>query len=231
MRVWLPSGCERYIMAMRPVLRRMDAATYVKDIEASRAFYELLGFWEVRSGRGPASAWSAMRNGRDTVLLTWTRPPLPVPQFPLLFYFFFEDLDALLDTLEDAGLNPVRLGHPPHAPGGEVKVTDPDGNTILLAQEEHSPTQPPVSDENEKDWFSILKEAAALVQARGGTTAQCEIRRAGKACSQQAEVKLADSAGHSAWACLVHADDILVTVPGAFIASQEEGLAPLLSST
>jgi hypothetical protein len=50
-----------------------------------------------------------------------------------------------------------------------------------------------------------------------------------KTCSQQAEVKLADSAGHSARASLAHADDILVTVPGAFIASQDEGLAPFLS--
>ena len=214
---------------MKPVLRRMDAATYVKDIEASRAFYELLGFYELQSGRGPASAWSAMRNGRDTVLLTWTRPPLPVPQLPLLFYFFFEDLDALLSALDDAGLKPVHLGHPPHAPGGEAKVTDPDGNTILLAQEEHSPSQPPVPEENEKDWFSILKEAAALVQARGGTTAQCEISHAGRTCLQQAEIKLADSAGHSAWACLAHADEILVTVPGAFIASRDEGLAAFLS--
>ena len=32
---------------------------------------------------------------------------LSVPQFPLLFYyFFFEDLDALLSTLDDAGLKP-----------------------------------------------------------------------------------------------------------------------------
>jgi catechol 2,3-dioxygenase-like lactoylglutathione lyase family enzyme len=207
----------------------MVAATYVKDIDASRAFYELLGFSELQSGQGPASAWAAMRNGRDTVLLTWTRPPLPVPRFPLLFYFFFEDLDALLRTLDDAGLKPIRLGHPPHAPGGEAKVTDPDGNTILLAQEEPSPSQPPVPEENEKDWFSILKEAAALVQARGGTTAHCEIRGAGRTCPQRAEVKLADSAGHSAWACLAHADDILVTVPGAFIASQDQGLAPFLS--
>lgn len=206
----------------------MDAATYVKDIEASRAFYELLGFYEVQSGRGPASAWSALRNGRDTVLLTSTHPPLPVPQFPLLFYFFFEDLDTLLSTLDDAGLKPVHLGHPPHAPGGEAKVTDPDGNTILLAQEERSPGQP-VTEEDAQDWFSILKEAAALVQARGGTTAQCEISWAGKTCSRQAEVKLADSAGHSAWACLAHADEILVTAPGAFIASQDEGLAAFLS--
>jgi anti-anti-sigma factor len=222
-----PAG--RYGGAMKPVLRRMDAATYVKDIEASRAFYELLGFYEVRFGRGPVSAWAALRNGRDTVLLTSTRPPLPIPQLPLLFYFFFEDLDTLLSTLDDAGLKPVRLGHPPRAPGGEAKVTDPDGNTILLAQEERSPGQPPVPEENAQDWFSILKEAAALVQARGGTTARCEISHAGKACSLQAEVKLADSAGHSAWACLAHADEILVTVPEAFIASQDEGLAPFLS--
>jgi catechol 2,3-dioxygenase-like lactoylglutathione lyase family enzyme len=207
----------------------MVAATYVKDIEASRAFYELLGFYELRSGRGPASAWSALRNGRDDVLLTSTHPALPVPRFPLLFYFFFEDLGAILSTLDAAGLEPVHLGHPPHAPGGEAKVTDPDGNTILLGQEEPSPSQIPVPEEDEKDWFSILKEAAALVQARGGTTVQCEIGRTGKACSQQAEVKLADSAGHSAWACLTHADEILVTVPGAFIASQDDGLAAFLS--
>jgi catechol 2,3-dioxygenase-like lactoylglutathione lyase family enzyme len=214
---------------MKPVLRRMDAATYVRDIEASRAFYELLGFYEVQSGRGPSSAWSALRNGRDTVLLAATRPPLPVPQFPLLFYFFFEDLDALLSALDDAGLAPVRLGHPPHAPGGEAKVSDPDGNTILLGQEERSPGQPPGPEENEQDWFSILKAAAALVQALGGTTAHCEISRAGERCPQPAEVKLADPAGHSAWACLTHADQMLVAVPGAFIASQDEGLAAFLS--
>jgi catechol 2,3-dioxygenase-like lactoylglutathione lyase family enzyme len=215
---------------MKPVLRRMDAATYVKDIEASRGFYELLGFNEIQSGQGPSSAWSALRNGRDTVLLTATWPPLPIPPFPLLFYFFFEDLGTLLGTLDDAGLKPVRLGHPPHAPGGEAKITDPDGNTILLGQEERSPGQPPASGENEQDWFSILKEAAALVQARGGTTARCEISHAGEICSRQAEIKLADPAGHSAWACLTHADEILITVPGAFIASQDEGLAVYLSS-
>ena len=43
-------------------------------------------------------------------------------------------------------------------------------------------------------------------------------------------MKLADSAGDTVWACLAHADEILVTVPGAFIASQDgEGLAAFLS--
>ncbi len=35
-------------------------------------------------------------------------------------------------------------------------------------------------------------------------------------------MKLADSAGDSVWACLPHAEEILVTVPAAFIASHDD---------
>ena len=35
-------------------------------------------------------------------------------------------------------------------------------------------------------------------------------------------MKLADAAGDTAWTCLAHADEILVTVRGSFIASQDE---------
>jgi catechol 2,3-dioxygenase-like lactoylglutathione lyase family enzyme len=214
---------------MTHVIDRVVAAAYVRDIDRSRAFYELLGFREMRSGQGSSSAWSALRQGRHAVLLASTRPPFEIPPLPLLFYFFFEDLDAVLRALSAAGVAAVHLGHPPHAPGGEAKVTDPDGNTVLLGQEERSPSQPAISDEDDQPaWFSLLKEAAAAIQARGGTTATCQVRPAGKACSRGAEVKLADSAGHAAWTCLAHADEILVTVPGTFIASQDEGLAPLL---
>ena len=38
----------------------------------------------------------------------------------------------------------------------------------------------------------------------------------------QAEVKLADSLGDSAWVCLPHAEEMLVTVPAAFIASHND---------
>lgn len=52
----------------------------------------------------------------------------------------------------------------------------------------------------------------------------------GKPCGKRAEVKLADAAGDTAWACLAHADEILVTVPGSFIASRDErGIAWFLS--
>jgi hypothetical protein len=44
-------------------------------------------------------------------------------------------------------------------------------------------------------------------------------------------VKLADSLGDRAWVCLMHADEILVTVPAAFIASHDDdrGIAAFLA--
>jgi hypothetical protein len=70
---------------------------------------------------------------------------------------------------------------------------------------------------------SLGREAAALVEARGGTTATCQVNDIHAApCPKRAEVKLADPAGDTVWACLTHADEIPVTVPGSFIASQDE---------
>ena len=43
-------------------------------------------------------------------------------------------------------------------------------------------------------------------------------------------MKLADSLGDSVWACLPHAEEILVTVPAAFIASHDDrGIAAFLA--
>jgi hypothetical protein len=93
-------------------------------------------------------------------------------------------------------------------------VLDPDGNTVLLGQEERSASQPLAADDENSPWSSLLQEAAVLVQARGGTTADCQVR-------------------DTVWACLRDADEILVTVPGAFLASQEDqgpGIAEFLRS-
>lgn len=214
---------------MTPALQSMVAVTYVTDIDVSRAFYELLGFREHSSGKAATSAWSLMRMDGHRVLLASTEPPLEMPRLPLLFYFFFEDLAAVVGALTAAGLTTVQLGHPPHALGGEAKVLDPDGNTVLLGQPERSGSQP-VTPDDAFPRFSLLKEAAALVQARGGTMANCQVSDIhGAACRKRADVKLADTRGDTVWACLGHADEILVTVPGAFLASQDdEGIAALL---
>jgi catechol 2,3-dioxygenase-like lactoylglutathione lyase family enzyme len=221
-----------YVVPMTPAVQSMVAATYVRDIERSRGFYELLGFAEQSAGRAETSAWSALYHGEHSVLLASTQPPIEIPPLPLLFYFYFEDLDAVLGVLGKAGVEITHVGHPPHALGGEVKVVDPDGNTVLLGQRDRSASQSPADDDDEDSpRFSLLKEAAALVAAQGGTTATCQVTsRRGGPCPRKADVKLADSAGDTVWVCLPHADEILVTVPGAFIASEDDqGIAGFLS--
>jgi len=199
----------------------MIPSTYVRDIDASRAFYELLGFQERTSGRAESAAWSLLGHGHHLLLLAFTKPPLEVPRLPLLFYFYFDDLDAVVATLRDAGLEVQHLGHPPHAQGGEAKVLDPDGNTVLLGQRERSATQAPATEEEASSHFSLLREAAALVTASGGPAAACQVGQAnGLPCPRKGEVKLADSWGDTAWACIPHAEEILIAVPGAFIATE-----------
>jgi predicted enzyme related to lactoylglutathione lyase len=218
---------------MTPV-QSMIAVTYVRDIDSARAFYELLGFREQSAGRAETSAWSALHQGDLSVLLAYTRPPLEIAPLPLMFYFFCHDLDAIVAGLGTAGVEVTRTGHPPHATGGEVKVLDPDGNTILIGQQERSASPEGTEGTEEAEAtvrFSLLKEAAAAVSAQGGATVGCQVPASGGTpCPDKAEVKLADSGGDVAWACLAHAEEILITVPAAFIASRgEPGLANFLS--
>ncbi len=209
----------------------MVAVTYVRDIDTSRAFYELLGFREQSAGRAATSAWSYLQQNGLAVLLASTQPPLKIAPLPLLFYFFCDDLDAVVAALGAAGVEVARTGHPPHALGGEVKIVDPDGNTVLVGQPERSASTAPAADDDAAARFSLLKEAAAVVSAQGGTTEDCQVPGPdGKPCPERAEVKLADSGGDVAWVCLAHAEEILITVPAAFIASRgEPGIASFLS--
>jgi len=214
---------------MTPGLQSTVAVTYVRDIDRSRAFYELLGFGPHSSGAGPASGWLYLQQDDHFVLLATTQPPLDIPALPLLFYFFVADLDALVAVIRAAGTQADHLGFPPHARGGEVRVLDPDGNTVLLGQAGRLESQPP-AEEQDSPHFSFLKEAADLVRVRGAAVPGCGVRSfRGVPCGNDAEVKLADSAGDTVWACLGHADEILVTVPAAFIASPDEGIAGFMS--
>ena len=177
-------------------LKSMVASTYVRDVAASRAFYHLLGFRELTSGSAATSAWSYLQQDGHFLLLASTTPPLAIPPLPLLLYLFVDELDALVAALEEAGQPVHRVGHPPHALGGEVKILDPDGNTVLLGQRERSPEQADNADNDSEQHFSLLREAAALVKAGGGVSVSCEIGNSGgTACQEVAEVRLADSWG------------------------------------
>jgi predicted enzyme related to lactoylglutathione lyase len=210
-----------------PTVTSFVAASYVRDLDRSRAFYRALGFVEHLTGSSDVSAWSTLQHGRHTILLATTRPAPAIPQLPLLFYFFVDDLDIAVASLEAAGYPVERVGFPPHALGGEAKTLDPDGNTVLVGQRERSAGQPPQQPGEPADHFSLLREAAALARQQDGQNRTCQLDDpGGRPCDRPAEVKLADAWGETAWACIPHAEQALINAPGVFIAHQDDrGLA------
>jgi catechol 2,3-dioxygenase-like lactoylglutathione lyase family enzyme len=207
------------------------ASSYVADLDESRRFYAALGFVEQRTGYNDVSAWSYLSNDRHFILLASSQPPMPIPALPLLFYFFVHDLAAAGQALADIGVMVEHVGYPPHALGGEARLTDPDGNTILLGQAQRSPSQPEPSGDDPGRHFSLLREAATLAQHRAGAGIVCQLYASrDRRCGLPAEVKLADSWGDTTWACLNHAETVLVNAPGVFIANQDsQGLGPYLA--
>lgn len=110
----------------------------VKDIEASRIFYEKLGFAVV--GGVQADNWLILRNSGHTIglfqgmfeknILTfnpgWSDEAQPVEQFT--------DVRELQRQLKDRGLTMISEADEGSTGPASLMVADPDGNTILLDQ-------------------------------------------------------------------------------------------------
>jgi len=203
---------------------------YVRDLASVKAFYELIGFTEDKQGSRDNAHWSYLRCGDVSLLLAWVEPPLITVELPMAFYLFVDDVDATAARLSAAGHATTHVGHPEHAPGGEVRTADPDGNTIVLGQRD--PKVKPVRvTVAEPVHFSFLKEAAQAAVALGEMPQYCKLGAyLDEPCLAAAEIKVADSQGETIWCCMPHAESLLLNVPGAFIASssQDGGLGPYL---
>ncbi|MEH0841089.1 VOC family protein [Micromonospora sp. CPCC 205711] len=213
------------VQAQVPVL-------YVADADAARAFYQLFGYTETRTGGDGESRWSYLRCGELTLLLAAVTPRLVTVELPLLIYLYVEDLEPTIARLTAAGYAVERVGYPEHAPGGECRVLDPDGNGVLFGQRRVVPEQARVAQPGGEARFSLIREAAEAVSRRGGAPARCQIGGPrGEPCPEPAEVKLADSWGDTVWGCMAHADETLLTARGAFLASEDgTGLGPFLQA-
>lgn len=110
----------------------------VKDLAASRAFYEKLGFTQV-SGDA-AQGWLVMRNGATKIGLfqrfiektTLTfNPGWSVEGQPLAD---FTDVRDLQRTLQERGVTPSVAADPSGTGPGFFILNDPDGNPIYVDQ-------------------------------------------------------------------------------------------------
>ncbi len=115
----------------------------VKDLAASRAFYEKLGFRSV--GGEPTQNWLILRNDTTTIGLFQG-------MFDKNMLTFNPGWDATCNTLSDftdvrelqrrikaAGITPVSQADESTTGPASLVVVDPDGNPILLDQHVPSP--------------------------------------------------------------------------------------------
>ena len=110
----------------------------VKDLTASRAFYEKLGFAQV--GGDPAQNWLILRNGSTTIGLFQGMFPSNIMTFNPGWSPTCETLESFTDVrdlqsaLEEQGIVPVQKADAEGNGPTSCIITDPDGNTILLDQ-------------------------------------------------------------------------------------------------
>lgn len=110
----------------------------VRDLAASRAFYETLGFTPF--GGDPAENWLIMRNGPHVIglfqgmfegnMLTfnpgWTQDAEPLESFT--------DIRDIQRALKAAEVPLLQAADEDTSGPASVVLTDPDGNTILIDQ-------------------------------------------------------------------------------------------------
>ena len=119
-------------------LGNFSVSLAVKDLDASRAFYQKLGF-EVFGG-DPTQNWLILQNGSATVglfqgmfernMLTfnpgWDSAGNTLPEFT--------DVRELQRRMKLAGLTPVTEADESTAGPASCMVIDPDGNPVLIDQ-------------------------------------------------------------------------------------------------
>lgn len=125
-----------------PTLGNFSISLAVKDLVASRSFYEKLGF---KSVGGDGKGYLIMQNDTATIglfqgmfeknILTfnpgWDRNTNTLPHF--------EDIRQIQKTLISRGLNPTTLADESTTGPASLTISDPDGNMILLDQHIPSP--------------------------------------------------------------------------------------------
>ena len=109
---------------------------HVDDVERSIAFYQHLGFivTSVYKYRERA-VWAALQSEGAELMLTRDGDSIDPAGQGVLFYLYSPDLAALrVQLLASSGINAGEIEDGTPGPRQEMKVTDPDGYVLMVAQ-------------------------------------------------------------------------------------------------
>lgn len=111
----------------------------VADVERSVAFYRLLGM-TVRETHRPDDRleWALVKNEGAELMLTSAGEAVEPREPAVLFYLYAPDLAGLRDHLLRQGAWPGRIVDGSPGPRQEMRVTDPDGYCLMIAQTEEA---------------------------------------------------------------------------------------------
>jgi ketosteroid isomerase-like protein len=110
----------------------------VADVERSVAFYRLLGLAlrETYEHDGRL-VWASIAHASAALMLARSEKPIDPRAQGVLFYLYAPDLEGLRDQLVAHGLAPGEIVDGSPGPKREMRVTDPDGYCLMVAQIEN----------------------------------------------------------------------------------------------
>jgi hypothetical protein len=114
---------------------RLVPFVHVDDVDRSVAFYHHLGFTatSVYRYRGDA-VWAALQSEAAELMITRDGDPVDPAGQGVLFYLYSPDLTALRAQLLASGVDAGEIQDGTPGPREEMKVTDPDGYVLMIAQ-------------------------------------------------------------------------------------------------
>ncbi len=108
---------------------------HAADIDASVAFYQRLGF-EVRDTyrTGERLNWAFLQAGQARLMLEHADAPIAAREQAVLFYLYARDLVGLRERLLQAGADAGEIRDGTPGPKLEMRLEDPDGYILMIAQ-------------------------------------------------------------------------------------------------
>lgn len=108
---------------------------HVAEPDRSIAFYRRFGFEVVDSLRHHGQLdWAFLRASGARLMIARATAPIDPHEQAVLFYLYVRDLPALRGHLRSEGVDAGEIFHDGAIPAGEMRVDDPDGYCLMVAQ-------------------------------------------------------------------------------------------------
>ena len=118
-----------------PLVHDFAAYVHVEDVRRSIAFYQLLGFeiGDTLEREGQLN-WASLRCAGAWFMVARAEGPIDARKQAVLFYLHTSDVAGLRERLIAAGITVGEIRSTDYMPGGEIRIEDPDGYTLLIGQ-------------------------------------------------------------------------------------------------